>query len=129
MEIVDLEEGDKNDGNFQNDLGEGAKNDDSQDEIETRLEIIDDEESAEDDSNKETGTRSMMIDLGEGAELNDNNQNVPGTRSELIKSILSIAQKTMATIKMKQEQYQKPLKLKKDQLKCKWRFLGLSRTL
>ena len=26
----------------------------------------------------------MMIDLGEGAELNDNDQNVPGTRSELI---------------------------------------------
>ena len=70
-----------------------------------------------------------MIDLGEGAELNDNNQNVPGTRSELIKSILSIAQKTMATIKMEQEQYRKLLMLKKDQLKSKWRFLGLSRTL
>ena len=72
LEIVDLDEGAENDGNFQNDLGEGAKNDDSRDEMETRLEII------------ETGTRPMMIDLGEGAELNDNNQTVPETRSELI---------------------------------------------
>ena len=84
LEIVDLEEGTKIDGNLHISLGEGAKNDDSQDEMETRLEIIDDEESAEDDNNKETGTRSMMIDPGEGAELNDNNQTVPGTRSELI---------------------------------------------
>ena len=86
LAIVDLEEGVKIDGNLQNDLGEDAKNDDSQDEIETRLEIIDVEESVKSDKNylKETGTRSMMIDLGEGAELNDNDQNVPGTRSELI---------------------------------------------
>ena len=88
LAIVDLEEGVKIDGNLQNDLGEDAKNDDSQDEIETRLEIIDVEESVKSDKNylKETGTRSMMIDLGEGAELNDNDQNVPGTTSQICPS-------------------------------------------